>query len=50
VLEAAGLLDDELSALSTVAARGLRSAVDESTASTFPARVEALDRRLGDLR
>jgi hypothetical protein len=47
VLRAAGVLDAELSAMLGAAASGLRSAVTPETASTYPARVAALDRRVG---
>jgi glutamate formiminotransferase len=48
VLRAAGVLDSELSAMLGAAASGLRSAVTQETASTYSARVAALDRRLGE--
>lgn len=48
VLAAAGVLDDELAALGTVAARGLRAALTQATMEQHPARVAALDRRHGD--
>ncbi|HET9411178.1 MAG TPA: glutamate formiminotransferase [Candidatus Dormibacteraeota bacterium] len=46
VLGAAGVLDAELAGLSRVAARGFRAALDPPTVASYPARVEALDRRL----
>ncbi len=46
VLQAAGILDDELEAMSLLAARGLRAALDPSTTTAFAARMAALDRRL----
>jgi glutamate formiminotransferase len=46
VLMAGGLLDAELETMLDVAARGLRRALSESTASEHRARVDALDRRL----
>lgn len=47
VLRVAGVLDDELEAILGVAALGLRAAVSPETASTYSARIAALDRRLG---
>ena len=47
VLRVAGVLDDELEAMLGVAAVGLRAAVSPETASTYSARIAALDRRLG---
>jgi glutamate formiminotransferase / 5-formyltetrahydrofolate cyclo-ligase len=46
VLSAAAVLDDELAAMARVAAGGLRTAVDQTTASAHPDRLHALDRRL----
>lgn len=48
VLRAAGVLNDELAAMLDVAARGLRAAIRHETAAAYPARLVALDRRLGD--
>ncbi|HEY8796742.1 MAG TPA: glutamate formiminotransferase [Candidatus Dormibacteraeota bacterium] len=47
VLKVAGVLDSELDAMLGAAADGLRAAVTPETASTYSARVAALDRRLG---
>jgi len=47
VLKAAGVLTSELEAIADTAARGLRSAIDRDTLSRHPARIDALDRRLG---
>lgn len=46
VLSAAGILDAELESMARLAARGLRDALAETMVSKYPARVEALDRRL----
>ncbi len=46
VLRAAGVLDGELEAMAGAAARGLRAAITRETADAYPARIEALDRRL----
>lgn len=46
VLEAASALDPELDTLARVAARGFRDALDQTTVSSYSARVQALDRRL----
>jgi hypothetical protein len=46
VMTAAGLPDDELTALSLAGARGFRDAVTNATAAVYPERVAALDRRL----
>jgi glutamate formiminotransferase / 5-formyltetrahydrofolate cyclo-ligase len=47
VLEAAGVLDDELATMLEVAARGFRAAVTAATAGIYEARIAALDARLG---
>ena len=47
VLRVAGVLDGELEAMLGAAARGLRAAISADTATAYPARVAALDRRLG---
>jgi glutamate formiminotransferase / 5-formyltetrahydrofolate cyclo-ligase len=47
VLAAAGVLDAELEALARSAAAGLRAALEGGTKAAYPARVAALDRRLG---
>ena len=47
VFKAAGVLGHDLESLLDIAARGLRSAVDDETAARYSARTEALDRRLG---
>ncbi len=47
VLEAAGVLDVELQAMLGVAADGLRQAITSETRSAHPARLAAVDRRLG---
>jgi glutamate formiminotransferase len=47
VFKAAGVLGHELESLLDIAARGLRSAIDHETETRYPARIEALDRRLG---
>jgi glutamate formiminotransferase len=49
VLEAARVLDQELAALSEVAATALRAALDPETRAAYAERVRALDRRLADL-
>lgn len=49
VLAAAGMLDGDLRILLTVAARGLREAIDAQTLERYSARVAALDRRLDSL-
>lgn len=46
VLQAAGIADGELTAMSKLAARGLRAAVDSDTRSKYAERMAALDRRL----
>ena len=46
VLRAAGILSEELEAMSMLAARGLRAAVNDATRSAYVARMAALDRRL----
>jgi glutamate formiminotransferase len=46
VLAAAGVVDGELAAMATIAARGLRSAVQPATRVAHKARLDALDRRL----
>ena len=46
VLRAAGVLDGELAAMVSAAARGLRAAITPETAAAYSARVTALDRRL----
>jgi len=46
VLRAAGILSEELEAMSMLAARGLRAAVGDATRSAYVARMAALDRRL----
>jgi glutamate formiminotransferase len=46
VLNAAGVLDDEIDTLSLVAARGLRLAIRPDTAAAYHVRIAALDRRL----
>ena len=47
VLKVAGVLDSELDSMLGAAADGLRAAVTPETASTYSARIAALDRRLG---
>jgi len=47
VLRVARVLDGELEAMLGAAARGLRAAISPETAAAYPARVAALDRRLG---
>jgi glutamate formiminotransferase / 5-formyltetrahydrofolate cyclo-ligase len=47
VLQVAGVLDGELEAVLGAAALGLRGAITPRTASTYAARIAALDRRLG---
>jgi glutamate formiminotransferase len=46
VLRAGDILDPEVDDMLGAAARGLRSAVSATTASLYPARIAALDRRL----
>lgn len=46
VLKAAGITDAELDSMARLAARGFRAGLAETTLSAYPARVEALDRRL----
>jgi hypothetical protein len=47
VLRVAGVLDRELEAMLGAAARGLRAAISAEAAAAYPARIAALDRRLG---
>jgi glutamate formiminotransferase / 5-formyltetrahydrofolate cyclo-ligase len=47
VLRVAGVLDAELESMSGAAARGLRAAISPLTQSAYPARISALDARLG---
>jgi glutamate formiminotransferase / 5-formyltetrahydrofolate cyclo-ligase len=47
VQRVAGILDAELEALLGAAARGLRAAISPSTQAAYPARINALDERLG---
>ena len=47
VLRVAGVLDDEVEAMLSVAASGLRQAISVETESAYAARIAALDRRLG---
>ncbi len=50
ILRAAGVLHVELEAMLDIAARGLRSALDQETVSRNSARIKALDRRLDEAR
>jgi len=47
VLRVAGVLDGELEAMLGAAGRGLRAAISAEAAAAYPARIAALDRRLG---
>lgn len=47
VLRVAGVLDAELEAMVGTAARGLRAAIEPATEAAYPARIAALDARLG---
>ena len=47
VLDVAGVLDGELSAMLRAAASGMRGAVNSETRSTYAARFAALERRMG---
>lgn len=46
VARAAGVLDEEIESLLLIAGRGLRTAISDSTAAVYRARVDALDARL----